>query len=83
PKGAQLTHGNILFDINAFVSYIKFDHNDIVMGVIPLSHPLGFTLIMGAFIYCGGSIMLIPQLNVSRAFDIVEKEKVTCFIAAR
>ncbi|MFO7890304.1 MAG: AMP-binding protein [bacterium] len=81
PKGAQLTHGNILFDINAFVSYIKFDHNDIVMGVIPLSHPLGFTLIMGAFIYCGGSIMLIPQLNVSRAFDIVEKEKVTCFIA--
>lgn len=81
PKGAQLTHNNILFDINAFVSYISFDYNDIVVGVIPLSHPLGFTLIMGAFVYCGGSIILTPQMNVSRAFEIVEKEKVTCFIA--
>lgn len=81
PKGAQLTHKNLLFDIDAFVSYIKLNKNDKVVSVIPLSHPLGFTLVMGAFIYCAGSIALIPNLDVTKAFDTIEKEKATYFIA--
>ncbi len=80
PKGVRLTHRNVLFDINAFVSYIKFNNTDKVVGVIPLSHPLGFTLVMGAFIYCGGGIVLIPLMDVAKAFKSIEKEKATCFI---
>jgi len=81
PKGAQLTHGNILFDIDAFVSYIKFDHNDKVVSLIPLSHPLGFTLVIGAFIFSYGSIVLISKIDTTRAFESIEKEKVTCLMA--
>ena len=81
PKGAQLTHKNLLFDIDAFVSYIKLNHDDKVVSVIPLSHPLGFTLVMGAFLYCSASIVLIPNMDVVGAFDSIEKEKVTYFIA--
>ena len=38
PKAVELTHRNILANLDGIASGIKFDHNDIFLSVLPLHH---------------------------------------------
>lgn len=79
PKGAELTHSNLLF--NAIISCGLMDATpeDVALIVLPLFHIFGMTVMMNALIYKGGSSILLPRFEAATVFHLMQKYKVTVF----
>ena len=80
PKGAELTHGNILSNINTCSEFLKLGSEDSVIAVVPLYHPIGLILTMGAFFSVGGRVVLIPKFNTEIVLRAIETDKSTYFV---
>jgi len=80
PMGAELTHENILFDVDACKEVLKLNSNDSVIGVLPLSHPLGHTLVLGTFIRSASTIILVPKFDAESILKTIQEEKPTYFV---
>jgi len=78
--GAELTHQNILFSIDAVYKFLKLDSEDSVIGALPLYHPLGQTLVVGPFFKAGARVTLVPKFNAEEILKTIETEKSTYFI---
>jgi long-chain acyl-CoA synthetase len=79
PKGAELTHANML--MNAIVSDSMFpaaDH-DVFLGSLPLFHSFGQTVVMNTAFYRRGTIVLQARFSPAEALELMEREKVTFF----
>lgn len=79
-KGVELTHRNILSEIDACCTFLGLVHEDGVVGVLPLYHPLGHVLVMGCFLRCGGNVILVPKFHPENILKMIEKEKPTYFV---
>ncbi len=79
PKGAELTHSNLLQ--NAIISCDLMDScvEDIGLIVLPLFHIFGMTVQMNAAIYKGSSSILLARFDAENVFDSMQKYKVTTF----
>ena len=79
PKGAELTHSNLLF--NAILSSDLRDGKaeDVGLIVLPLFHIFGMTVMMNAGIYKGNSGILLTRFNAETVFGLMQKHKVTIF----
>lgn len=63
PKGAELTHGNILSNVNACRDIMRVTSKDTFLGVLPLFHIIGQTLVMHLAITSGAAIELHPKFE--------------------
>ncbi len=79
PKGAELTHSNLMF--NAVVSDSLFDRSDhdVYLTVLPLFHIFGQTTMMNCGMYRQGTLVLQPRFDGDEALSLMEKEGVTIF----
>ena len=79
PKGAELTHSNLL--LNAILSSDLRDgkEEDIGLIVLPLFHIFGMTVLMNAGIYRGNSGILLTRFNAETVYGLMQKHKVTIF----
>ena len=79
PKGAELTHANLLF--NAIISCGLMDAtlNDTALIVLPLFHIFGMTVMMNALIYKGGSSILLARFDAPKVFGLMQQHDVTLF----
>jgi len=80
PKGAELTHRNIMANIDACCQFLKLSSEERVIGVLPLYHPLGQTVVMGSFIRAGGVIILMPKFDAEAILKTIESEKATYMV---
>jgi len=80
PKGAELTHMNML--MNAMVSNTMFESAaevDVYLGVLPLFHSFGQTVVMNTGFLRRGTLVLMPRFEAKPALELMRKEKVTFF----
>ena len=80
PRGAELTHHNVLSNIQACAEFLKFNADDGVVGVLSLYHPIGLTMVMGSFFYVGARVLLVPKFDAEAIFKLIGSEKPTFFI---
>lgn len=62
PKGAMLTHGNLLFDVDACLKVFKIDHTFRALLVLPMFHSYTFTASVLLPTYAGCSIIILPSI---------------------
>jgi long-chain acyl-CoA synthetase len=80
PKGAELTHDNLMSNVEAILSsLIQIKDDDVVLGALPLFHSFGQTCGLNSCIAAGGTLTLIPRFDPDKAFEIVERDRVTIF----
>ncbi|MFM9939636.1 MAG: AMP-binding protein [Hyphomicrobiaceae bacterium] len=82
PKGAVLTHRNLLFATQAYYADIDFlDHTDTILHAAPMSHGSG--LYSMAFISKGGTNVIVPgSFEPERIFaEIASRPNVSMFAA--
>ena len=48
PKGAELTHANLIKNAEASRALFEFDEDDTLLGALPLFHSFGQTCCMNA-----------------------------------
>ncbi len=79
PKGAELTHANML--LNARLSdsmYARADH-DTHLITLPLFHSFGQSVQMNAGFYNRATLVLLDRFTPDAAFHLLDQENVTIF----
>jgi long-chain acyl-CoA synthetase len=80
PKGAELTHSNLLINCSVVVPrLIPFGPDDVALATLPLFHSFGQTCIQNATISLGGSITLLPRFTPEDALALIQRDRVTIF----
>jgi long-chain acyl-CoA synthetase len=80
PKGAELTHSNLLLNCTIVVpKMLNITPDDVSLGILPLFHSFGQTCVQNATIAAGGVFTLLPRFGPKEAFEIIERDRVTIF----
>ena len=79
PKGAELTHCNLLLNAIAISGIMNNQAEDVLLTVLPLFHIFGMTVMMNAGIYKGSSNILLTRFDAEAVYDKMQKHKVTFF----
>jgi len=80
PKGAELTHANLLINCAIVVpKLVPVGRDDVALATLPLFHSFGQTCIQNATLAVGGSFTLLPRFTPDEAAAIVKRDRVTLF----
>jgi len=79
-KGAEFTHQAVLSNIESCRIFFGISEKDSVLGVLPLSLPVGLTLVMGLFVGAGGGLILLPRFEVATVFKTIAEFRPTYFV---
>lgn len=79
PKGAELTHLNLLQNAILCADFQEITPNDTILIVLPLFHIFAMTVLMNAGIYRGAKNVLLPKFEPESVFALMQKHKVTIF----
>ncbi|MCM8776962.1 MAG: long-chain fatty acid--CoA ligase [Candidatus Omnitrophica bacterium] len=80
PKGAMLTHRNLLFNVNSILQVLKIDEKDIFLTVLPLFHAFGATAGMISPIAVGAKIAAVPKFAPVEVAEVIKETKSTIFL---
>jgi long-chain acyl-CoA synthetase len=80
PKGAELTHGNLLENVRVTATNLAgAQEGDVVFGALPLFHSFGQTCGLNTTIFAGATLTLLPRFDPQKAMEILERDEVTIF----
>ncbi len=79
PKGAELTHANLLRNTEVMQRLASTTEDDVVLGALPLFHSFGQTCGLNLTMYSGGTLTMIPRFDPGKALEIVQRDEVTIF----
>jgi long-chain acyl-CoA synthetase len=79
PKGAMLTHDNLLFDAMACREVIGIGGSDVLAAVLPLFHSFGATVCMLLPLLCGSHVVLMPRFAPVSVMEALERHRCTVF----
>jgi long-chain acyl-CoA synthetase len=79
PKGAELTHANMVMNAVATRDMVGFNREDVALAVLPLFHSFGQTVIMNTAFTVGAAITLLPRFTPDAALGIMQRDDVTIF----
>ncbi len=79
PKGAELTHSNLLRNAQVADALFALDERPVVLGALPLFHSFGQTCSMNATVVSEGTLTMIPRFDPEKALEIIERDHVNIF----
>jgi len=83
PKGAMLTHFNLVSNAVACVAWLygkePKEAQDVFLTVIPLFHIYGMTTAMNAPIYLAGTMVLLPRPDPLDILKAIQENRVTIY----
>jgi long-chain acyl-CoA synthetase len=77
PKGAELTHDNLVANTEVTVNLITLGPDDVVFGGLPLFHVFGLTCGMNTVVSTGACLTLLPRFEPTKTLEIFQRDKVT------
>ncbi|WP_405912224.1 long-chain fatty acid--CoA ligase [Streptomyces sp. NBC_00963] len=81
PKGAELTHRNLMTNAaTATETVLQLGPDDVLFGGLPLFHAFGQTCALNTAVASGASLTLLPRFEPQRALDILRRDAVTVFL---
>jgi len=77
PKGAMNTHGNVVFNSQAYREWCRLGPDDVVLGVAPLFHITGLIAHITTALLLGAPLVLFYRFEPSAAIDIIREHRPT------
>jgi long-chain acyl-CoA synthetase len=78
PKGAELTHDNLLRNVEVTAStLLHLTPGDVILGALPLFHSFGQVVGMGCAIASGACLTLMTRFDPARALEIIKRDHVS------
>jgi long-chain acyl-CoA synthetase len=81
PKGALLSHENLLSNMTSFRQIAPCDERDVFLCVLPLFHSYGATVLMLFPLDIGATIVLEPRFVPDQTIRVMAERRVTVFAA--
>jgi long-chain acyl-CoA synthetase len=82
PKGAMNTHGNVVFNSQAYRQWCRLGPNDVVLGVAPLFHITGLIAHIALSLLLGAPLVLAYRFEPSVMMETIRDERPTFTIAS-
>jgi long-chain acyl-CoA synthetase len=80
PKGAELTHGNLISNTDvARTDIVCAGPDDVIFGGLPLFHVFGQTVALNVAVAAGACLTLLPRFDAGHALRILAGHRVTVF----
>jgi len=80
PKGAELTHFNMLENCRAGgTELVHVSEQDVIFGALPLFHSFGQTCCLNTGVRAGACLTMIPRFEPGKALEIIQRDGVTLF----
>jgi len=79
PKGAELSHANLLTNIQVSRSLFDLGDGAVMLGALPLFHAFGQTCGLNTSVLAGGMLTLIPRFDPVKALEVLQRDKVMVF----
>jgi long-chain acyl-CoA synthetase len=76
PRGAMLTHGNVVAANAQALLGFGLDHHTVQLLAVPFFHVTGLGLAL-AVLHAGGRTVVLPRFDPAAALDLVETERCT------
>jgi acyl-CoA synthetase (AMP-forming)/AMP-acid ligase II len=80
PKGVMLSHGNLLFMAEGSAKVRSVGPRDRVLGVLPMSHAVGLSVVLLSSLLAGASLYLTPRFDPMTARVTLEKDQLTLLL---
>lgn len=80
PKGAVLTHKSILISAKIIAETFEFTSRSKIIGVLPLYHYLGHTVIMNAALISGAEIILHTRFKPEEILNSISRTRATVMV---
>ena len=77
PKGAQLTHGNLIACAEVFSEVLEITPEDRMGTALPLFHVFGQCVIMGTCLRAGASLSILARFDAVGLLDMLRQDKLT------
>lgn len=82
PKGVELTHASLFWNARAVAAgFMPDGPRTVALGVLPLFHSFGHTVIQHAVLLAGGTTVLLPRFTPAAALEAMHRHRIT-FLAA-
>ncbi|MCP3873141.1 MAG: AMP-binding protein [Desulfobacteraceae bacterium] len=85
PKGAVLTHNNLICDAKNIISVWNISHTDVLCHALPLFHIHGLCFAMHTALLSGAHVIMVdsfsPQTVLERLLSKASSDKCTLFMA--
>lgn len=81
PKGATLTHGNVISNTYATVHHSGFGQNDRMALFLPITHVFGQDFIMNSTFTACATLALYRRFVPDQVLDSVQRDRITMFFA--
>jgi long-chain acyl-CoA synthetase len=82
PKGAMNTHGNVVFNSQAYRQWCRLGPNDVVLGVAPLFHITGLIAHIALSLLLGAPLVLAYRFEPSVMMETIRDERPTFTIGS-
>jgi long-chain acyl-CoA synthetase len=80
PKGAELTHSNMLENCrHGGTELVEISEQDVILGALPLFHSFGQTCCLNTAVRAGACMTMIPRFEPDKALEIIQRDQVTLF----
>src|ERR1700735_1024664 len=80
PKGAELTHGNLISNTEVTrTDIVRAGPDDVIFGGLPLFHVFGQTVALNVAVAAGACLTLLPRFDAAHALRIIAGHRVTVF----
>jgi long-chain acyl-CoA synthetase len=77
PKGAELTHGNLIAGASIFVEVHGLTPADRLGTALPLFHAYGQVCVMATALCAGSSLSLLPQFDAESMVAMLRRDQLT------
>ncbi|GEL16294.1 class I adenylate-forming enzyme family protein [Pseudonocardia asaccharolytica] len=77
PKGAMNTHGNVVFNSQAYRQWCGLGDDDVILGVAPLFHITGLIAHITVSLLLGVPLVLFHRFEPAVAIDTIRSERPT------
>ena len=76
PKGAMLTHGNLVSNAQALVEYWRFGSDDVLLHALPIFHTHGLFVATNVTLLAGASMLFLPGFDRAQVLRLLPRATV-------
>ncbi|MDZ4877346.1 MAG: Long-chain-fatty-acid--CoA ligase [Chroococcidiopsis cubana SAG 39.79] len=77
PKGVILTHYNLAANLYQISNRESIRSADTIIAVLPFFHSYGLQIFLNYSLYCGATVVVMPQFDLETFLRLVQKYKIT------
>jgi long-chain acyl-CoA synthetase len=82
PKGAMNTHGNVVFNSQAYRDWLELGEDDVVVGIAPLFHITGLIAHIGLALLLPAPLVLAYRFDAGTVLEAIERHRGTTTVAS-